>query len=72
MMDEAGEAPAGAITRAGATISAAFVLDDAPVQLKRLAREDLLFAPISGLPTLRPRGERLLAIRRGERPSPLD
>lgn len=63
---------AGAITRASTHVNAAFLIDDVPVQLQRLAREDLLYAPISGSPTLQPRGERLLAIGRGEPPSPAD
>ena len=63
---------AGQITRASTHINAAFLLDGAAVQLNRLAREDLLYAPISGPPTLQPRGKRLLATRWGEPPSPAD
>jgi hypothetical protein len=62
---------AGAVTRSSSSATAAFLLDDTPVQLRRLAQEELLFAPISGLPTLQPRGARLLAVQRGELPMPM-
>jgi hypothetical protein len=63
---------AGAVIRPSTSATAPFLLEDSPVDLRRLAREDLLFAPISGVPTLQARGARLLAIARGELPTPLD
>jgi hypothetical protein len=59
----------GAISRPSSAVNAPFLLDDTPVQLKRLAREDLIYAPISGMPSLQPRGRRLLAIMHGEIPA---
>lgn len=54
-------------------MNARYVLDGDPLwtDLKRLAREDLLFAPISGWPLLQARGARLFAVLRGEIPLPL-
>jgi hypothetical protein len=63
---------AGAVIRPSASATALFVLEDSPVDMRRLAREDLVFAPISGAPTLQARGARLLAIARGELPTPSD
>lgn len=63
---------AGRVTRESTRVNAPFLLDGDPLwtDLKRLSREDLLFAPISGSPTLQPRGVRLLAVARGELPMP--
>jgi hypothetical protein len=63
---------AGTVIRPSTSAAAPFLLDDSPVDLRRLAREDLVFAPISGIPKLQARGDRLLAIARGELPTPLD
>jgi hypothetical protein len=63
---------AGAITRASTVVNAPFLLDGTPVQLRRLAREDLVYAPISGPPSLQPRGRRLLAIKHREYPTPIE
>jgi hypothetical protein len=67
-----GMVAAGRVTRAGTHLNAPYLVDSDPLwtDLKRLAREDLLFAPISGPPTLRPRGVRLLAVAWGELPMP--
>jgi hypothetical protein len=64
----------GRITRSGAAANAAFLLDDMPVALRALAREDLIFAPFGGSvpPSLASRGARLLAVWRGELPMPLE
>ena len=63
---------AAAITRASTVVNAAFLLDGTRVELKRLAREELIYAPISGMPSLQPRGRRLLAIMHGEIATPID
>lgn len=57
---------AGRVSRASTAANAAFTLHGHIVGLRSLAREDLVFAPIGGLPTLAPRGARLLAAWRGE------
>lgn len=46
----------GAITRASTVTDAAVLLDGTRVELKRLARAHLIYAPISGTPTLQARG----------------
>jgi hypothetical protein len=61
----------GAVIRPSTSVSAPFIFEGSPVDLRRLAREDLVFAPISGAPALQARGARLLAIARGELPTPL-
>lgn len=63
---------AGAVTRLRPGASPVFMLRDQPVMLRRLEREDLCTAPIGGLPVILPRGQRLLAVARGElrRPMP--
>ena len=63
---------AGGVVRPSTSATAPFLLEDSPVDLRRLAREDLVFAPISGVPKLQARGARLLAIARGELPTPLE
>jgi hypothetical protein len=63
---------AGIVSRSSTSVAARFLLDNVPIDLRRLAREDLVFAPISGLPTLQARGARLLATARGELPTPFD
>jgi hypothetical protein len=63
---------AGAVVRPSTSATAPFLLEDSPVDLRRLAREDLVFAPISGVPKLQARGARLLAIAHGELPPPLE
>lgn len=62
----------GAVIRPSTSVSAPFLFEDSPVDLRRLAREDLVFAPISGAPALQARGARLLAIARGDLRTPLD
>jgi hypothetical protein len=62
----------GAVIKPSTSATAPFLLQDSPLDLRRLAREDLVFAPISGVPKLQARGARLLAIARGELPTPLD
>lgn len=62
---------AGRIARDRAGAGAAFVLHGDVVPLRALAREDLIYAPIAGPPTLAPRGARLLAAWRGEEALPL-
>jgi hypothetical protein len=62
---------AGRISRDRPGAGAAFVLHGDVVPLRALAREDLIYAPIAGPPTLAPRGARLLAAWRGEEPWPL-
>lgn len=62
---------AGRVIRGGdapRSISAPHLLDDRPVrmELRRLAREDLVFVPISAPPVIAPRGRRLLEIANGE------
>jgi hypothetical protein len=63
---------AGQVARVSGSAVAAYLLGDQPVALKHLAREDLLYAPIGGPPVLAARGRRLLAVARGELPSPAD
>src|SRR3954465_6790535 len=63
---------AGQVIRASRSAVAAYLLGGQPVALKHLAREDLLYAPIGGPPVLAARGRRLLAVARGELPSPPD
>jgi anti-sigma-K factor RskA len=58
------------VSRASRSAAAAFLLGDMPVMMKNLAREDLVYAPISGSPTLATRGARLLSVARGELPLP--
>lgn len=62
---------AGRVVRgsnASRSVAAPHLLDDQPVrlELRRLAREDLVFVPISGPPVIAPRGRRLLEIANGE------
>lgn len=61
---------AGQVSRASGSAVAAYLLGGQPVGLKHLAREDLLYAPIGGPPVLAARDRRLLAVARGEPPSP--
>jgi hypothetical protein len=63
---------AGHVVRASGSAVATYLLGGQPVALKHLAREDLLYAPIGGPPVLAARGRRLLAVTRGELPSPAD
>ncbi|PZS32203.1 MAG: hypothetical protein DLM61_07350 [Pseudonocardiales bacterium] len=62
---------AGRVVRGGdalRSVSAPHLLGDRPVRmaLRRLAREDLVFVPISGPPAIAPRGRRLLELADGE------
>jgi hypothetical protein len=43
----------GAVIRPSTSAAAPFLLEESPVDLRRLAREDLVFAPISGYPSSR-------------------
>ena len=64
---------AGRVTRVSTHLNSGYLLDGDPltVDLKRLAREDLLWAPISSPPTIAPRGARLLSMAWGELPAPM-
>lgn len=57
---------AGRVSRVGSRVNAPYLLDGDPlwVDMKRLAREDLIYAPISGPPSLQSRGVRLLQMKR--------
>ena len=63
---------AGRVTRQSTRVNAPYTIDGDPLRmdLRRLARDELIYAPISGPPTLQPRGERLLQVMRGELPWP--
>lgn len=65
---------AGRVTRQGTRANAPFLLGEVRVELRSLARDDLVYAPFGGAapPALAPRGQRLLAAWRGELPLPLD
>jgi hypothetical protein len=65
---------AGRVIRPSSSATARFLVDGMPVELRVLARQDLLYAPMGGAvpPTLAPRGQRLLAAWRGELPAPLE
>jgi hypothetical protein len=65
---------AGRVSRQSGGLNAPYLLaiDSLRMDLRRLAREELVYAPISGSPTLQPRGERLLLVARGELPAPIE
>ncbi len=65
---------AGQVSRESGRVNAPYVVNADPLRmdLRRLAREELVHAPIAGPPTLQPRGARLLQVMRGELPQPSD
>ena len=64
---------AGRVTRDGTHLNAQHILNGKPlpVNLKRLAREDLDWAPIGSDPSITPRGARILGLALGEIPPPV-
>ena len=68
-----GAIAAGRVTRDGTHLNAQHLLDGKPLptDLKRLARDELVWAPIGSDPSIAPRGARILGMAWGEIPAPL-